>query len=106
MGTETLKISDTIRSEELEMAKNQLAGTIILSNESTDSRVSRIVKGEIHFGKYVSLDEIIDDLEKVTLEEVQEFSSRFFRPEKMLITLLGPASESMDVQSFFDGSRV
>ncbi len=106
MGTETLKISDTIRSEELEMAKNQLAGTIILSNESTDSRVSRIVKGEIHFGKYVSLDEIIDDLEKVSLEEVQEFSSRFFRPEKMLITLLGPASESMDVKSFFDGSRI
>ncbi len=102
MGKETLKVADTITSDELEMAKNQLRGTIIIANESAESRIGRIVKGEIFYGRYISLDEIIHDIEKVTLKEIRDFASRIFKPGAYTATALGQIPNSMDILSYFN----
>ncbi|MHB8205491.1 MAG: hypothetical protein ACYDHG_17560, partial [Desulfomonilaceae bacterium] len=102
MGQETLRVADTITGDELRNAKNQLRGTIIMSNESAESRIGRIIKAETTYGRYISVDEIIDDIEKVTLEEIRDFASRLFNPGAFTAVALGQVSNSMNILSYFN----
>lgn len=102
IGKETLRTPDTITSDELQMAKNQIRGNVILAMESPEARMNRLAKGEIHFGKYISLDQIINDIDKVTLQELREFAYRLIKPGNLTATALGPISGSKDILSYFD----
>ncbi len=76
-------------AEELRV-KNQIKGSLILSLESSNSHMSRIARQEIYFGKYLSMDDIIKGVEKVTADEVQRLARQLFAPENLALTLLGP----------------
>lgn len=102
MGQETLRVADTITGDELRNAKNQLRGTIIMSNESAESRIGRIIKAETTYGRYISVDEIIDDIEKVTLEKIRDFASRLFNPGAFTAVALGQVPNSMNILSYFN----
>ncbi|MGC8660098.1 MAG: M16 family metallopeptidase [Desulfomonilaceae bacterium] len=102
IADETHKVTNSITNEELQNAKNQLRGTIIIANESAESRISRIVKGEIYYGRYVSLEEIISDIQRITLGELQDFVARLFKPGKYTVTALGQIPASMDILGYFN----
>jgi predicted Zn-dependent peptidase len=76
--------------EELLRAKNHLKGSLMLSLESTTSRMSNLARQELYFGRFYSLDEILASIETVTLEDVQSLAADFFRPEEIAVTVLGP----------------
>ena len=76
--------------EELLRAKNHLKGSLMLSLESTSSRMSNLARQELYFGKFFSLDEILASIEAVTREGVQALAQDFFRPEQISATVLGP----------------
>jgi len=78
-----------ISDEELRRAKDHLKGSLMLSLESTSSRMSNLARQEMYFGKFFTLDEIIASIEKVTREEIQEIAREFFRPEHISVTVLG-----------------
>jgi predicted Zn-dependent peptidase len=75
--------------EELRRAKDHLKGSLMLSLESTSSRMSNLARQELYFGKYFSLDEMISRIEKVTTEEVQGLASTFFDTRLIALTVLG-----------------
>jgi predicted Zn-dependent peptidase len=75
--------------EELCRAKDHLKGSLMLSLESTSSRMSNLARQELYFGKYFSLDEMISRIERVTAEEVQGLASAFFDTRLMALTVLG-----------------
>ncbi len=79
------------RAEETRV-KNQIKGSLILSLESSNSHMSRLARQEIYFGKYLSMDDIIKGVEKVTAEQVQSLAQRLFRSENLSLTVLGPLS--------------
>jgi predicted Zn-dependent peptidase len=79
-----------VSEEELRRAKNHLKGSLMLSLESTSSRMSNLARQELYFGRFYSLDEILASIEAVTREEVQTLAREFFRPEQIAITVLGP----------------
>jgi len=78
-----------INKEALRIAKEQLKGNLLLSNESTDSRMSRLAKNEIYFRRYVEIDEVLSLLDKVTPEEVQEAARDAFGRDGLMAVLLG-----------------
>jgi len=80
-------------AEELRV-KNQIKGSLVLSLESSNSHMSRIARQEIYFGKYLSMDDIIKGVEKVTREQVQQLAQRLFVPENLALTILGPLSKA------------
>ena len=53
---------------ELEKGKEQLKGSLILSLESTSSRMNRFGKNELMTGKHYSLDEMIERIESVQMD--------------------------------------
>jgi predicted Zn-dependent peptidase len=79
-----------VSEEELLRAKNHLKGSLMLSLESTSSRMSNLARQELYFHRFSSLDEILASIEAVTREEVQTLAREFFRPECIAVTVLGP----------------
>jgi len=79
-----------VTEEELLRAKNHLKGSLMLSLESTSSRMSDLARQELYFQRFYSLDEILASIEAVTREEVQSLAREFFKPERIAVTVLGP----------------
>jgi predicted Zn-dependent peptidase len=82
--------SNPITAEELQRAKDYLKGSLLLSLESSSSRMGNLARQEMYFGRYVSQDEISRRVDGVTAEQVLAVAREFFHPERLAITVLGP----------------
>ena len=76
-------------AEELAAAKLHLKGSILLSLESTVSRMSGMARQEYYFGRQFSADEIIAHIDAVTLDNIQQVAETIVDPESLSLTLLG-----------------
>src|SRR5438094_5022177 len=81
--------NDPIPEDELRRARDQLKGSLMLSLESSTSRMSNLARQEMYFERFFSLDETIDQIERVTAEEISEMANQLFQTEKIAITALG-----------------
>ena len=84
-------------------AKDYLAGGVMLATESTNNLMMRLAKNEYVFNRYVSHEELLAELEKVTLDEVVDISRKMFSANKVSLTVLGPVernSLAVDALSF------
>ena len=75
--------------EELRRAKDQLKGSIMLGLESSSSRMSNLARQEMYFGRFLSLDEIIEKIESVTAEDLTHIARESFQTDKIALTVLG-----------------
>jgi predicted Zn-dependent peptidase len=82
-----------ITATDLNEAKEHLVGGILLGSESTDSRMLRIAKNEYIFGRYIPYEEIVEDLEAVTIDQVVACAREAFQPEQVSLATLGPFRE-------------
>ncbi|MFI2857034.1 M16 family metallopeptidase [Paenibacillus sp. JSM ZJ436] len=64
--------------EELAKGKEQLKGSLILSLESTGSRMNRLGKNELMLGRHYSLDDMISRIEKVSMQDMDKVLDRMF----------------------------
>jgi predicted Zn-dependent peptidase len=78
-----------VSDEELRRAKDHLKGSLMLSLESTASRMSNLARQEMYFGHFFSLDELVESIEAVTSEDVQRIAQTFFDPKQIALTVLG-----------------
>ncbi len=76
-------------ADELYAAKLHLKGSILLSLESTTSRMSGIARQEYYYGRQFSPDEIIAAIDAVTLDDVQHVAETIVDPESLSLTVLG-----------------
>jgi predicted Zn-dependent peptidase len=89
------KIKDEgITPAEETRVKNQIKGSLVLSLESSTSHMSRLARQEIYFGKYLSMDDIIKGVEKVTAEQVQRVARQIFDQENISLAILGPLNKA------------
>ena len=78
-----------VGAEELRRAKDHLKGSLMLSLESTGSRMSNLARQELYFRKFFTLDEMIEKIEAVTAEDIAEITREFFRTDRISLTVLG-----------------
>jgi predicted Zn-dependent peptidase len=64
--------------EELRKGKEQMKGNLILGLESTSSRMSRNGRNELLHGRQITLDEMIERIEAVTLDDIRAVVSHLF----------------------------
>lgn len=81
-----------LNSLTLDQVKNQLKGSIMLSMESTASRMNRLGRQEIMYGRYYDLDETIAAVDRVTASDVMMMANRIFDRERMAVAVLGPTN--------------
>ncbi len=84
-----------LSEEELCRAKESLKGSIMLSLESTGSRMSKLARSELYHGRQLDLDELIGKIDAVTSEEVRGLVWETFGPGRVAMAAIGP----------FDGNR-
>ncbi|MCX7830872.1 MAG: insulinase family protein, partial [Acidobacteria bacterium] len=75
--------------EEIDIAKENLIGGLILSLESTSSRMGRIARNELYFGKQLDVKEAISGIEKVSSSKLLSIARETFNPKKMNVAILG-----------------
>jgi len=81
---------EKVGEKELSEAKAHLKGKLMLSQENTSNRMTRMAKSEIYFNRYVTLDELVENIDAVNSEDLRTFSEEFFNPEMYSETLLVP----------------
>ena len=74
---------------EIRRAKDHLKGSLMLSLESTASRMSNLARQEKYLERFVSLDEVNQSIEDVTAEQIQALSNEWFQPDKITLAILG-----------------
>src|SRR3989338_631920 len=95
MSLEEFKLLMTVKvsADELKKAKEQLKGNLMLSLESSSSRMNQLAKQEMYFERFFSLDEIIDEIEKVTEEKIQRLANRLLDNSFFNLAVLGPVKK-------------
>ena len=83
-------MSGDLETAELEAAKEYLKGSILLNSENTDNRMTRLAKNEIVFGRFVPFEEVLQRIDKVTVDEVVELARNRLDPESISVNSLGP----------------
>ncbi len=80
----------TLDESELQRAKDNLKGNIILALESTSSRMNNIARQEIYYGRYYSPKEIMKEVDSVTLGQIKDLSERLIKRDCVSFTIYGP----------------
>lgn len=78
-----------ITDSEVRRAKDNIKGALVLGLESTSSRMSNLAQQEIYFQRHLSIDEIIQKIENVTLNSVRDMADRLFDNKYIGMTILG-----------------
>lgn len=78
-----------LTQQQLREAKSQLKGGLLMSLESSDSRMGRLARNELYLGQPVSVIELIEQIDKVTSDDVHAVAREVFDPDRMILTLLG-----------------
>ncbi len=81
--------TELVDSEELDRAKAQLKGNLMLSLESSTARMSNLARQEMYYDHFFGLNEIVERIEKIQVEDVRNVAKEFFQPEKIAVTVLG-----------------
>ena len=81
--------TELVPAEELQRAKDQLKGNILLGLESSSSRMSNLARSEMYFDHFFGTQEIIENIERVTVEDVQSMAQSLFTTEAVAVTVLG-----------------
>ena len=76
--------------EEIYRAKESIKGHLVLGLESTGRRMTRLGKLEITDSEILSLDALVEKIDAVTRAGVTELAQELFKPEKMVLTVIGP----------------
>ena len=87
-------LSDGVYEDELRRAKDKLISNMVLSSESTFSRMRSLANDWVTEGRLLSVEEEIERVEKVTTEDVMRALHRFPMREKQVLTSLGPLNEA------------
>ena len=78
---------------ELERAKENLKGRILLSMESTSTRMNRLGKSLITDSELLSLDRIVAEIDAVEAASVSELAAALLASERLSAACIGPDEE-------------
>jgi predicted Zn-dependent peptidase len=81
---------EPLKNGELETAKEQLKGNLLLSLESSDNLMTRLAKNEIYFQSYLPVAKILKGIDEVKEETVRQLANEIFDERLFCLTVLGP----------------
>ena len=84
---------EPVSLEELENAKNHLKGSLILSQESSSSRMFSLARSDMTFGRQITTDEVLEGISKVTQDDVQRVGRDLFDHSNYGTVVVGDLEE-------------
>ncbi|MEK6774924.1 MAG: pitrilysin family protein [Bdellovibrionota bacterium] len=84
-----------VRRSDVELFKTQVVGNILLGSDDIENRMNSLCVNEMIFGKYRSVESVVDEIKKVTVDSVHEYLEEKFRLNALSGVLLGPGLSSI-----------
>jgi predicted Zn-dependent peptidase len=81
--------SGKLSRSEMESAKEQLKGNLVLGLESTSNRMNRLARNELFLGEYVPLKRAISAIDSVKVSEVADQANALFSESRLSASFLG-----------------
>ncbi len=78
-----------VPEEELQRAKDQMKGNILLSLESSGALMSNLARQEMYFQRFYAVPEILERVAQVTSEDLMRMAQQLFVPESVAVAMLG-----------------
>ena len=85
--------SGNLPARELERAKENIKGRVLLSMESTSTRMNRLGKSLITDSELLSVDRIVAEIQAVDAESVCDLAAVLLAPERLSAACIGPSQE-------------
>jgi len=85
----------------LQDAKEYTKGNLMLASESVDNQMARLAQNEFNLGRFVSLEEIMEEIDKVTAVDIQRLAEALFQPSPSALAILGPVTDKAAVRDAF-----
>ncbi|WP_347490876.1 M16 family metallopeptidase [Desulfoscipio sp. XC116] len=82
--------SNGVTLAELQRAKEQLKGNLLLSLENISTRMSRLGKSQMYLGKVVPPDEIVNRIMAVSDSDIKDLVRAVLKPENFCMASVGP----------------
>ena len=87
--------SVTMKEEELKSLYTQLRIEMIMGSESARNRMERNAKALLMHNRVIPLEETLDQLSKVSAEEIRSFGEKYFQLEQAGLCLVGDISKEV-----------
>jgi predicted Zn-dependent peptidase len=82
-----------LRPGELHSAREQARGGMLLGLESMSHRMSQLARSEMHHGRHVPVEEILERIEAVSEDDVLRVAQDHLDPALSLVSALGPCRD-------------
>jgi predicted Zn-dependent peptidase len=82
--------TEKVNEEELKRAKNFIKGRIVLRLEDSEQYANLLGKYELLHNKIIRPEEIMEEFDKVTAEDIQRVAKDILSPERIKIGVIGP----------------
>ena len=82
-----------VTPDELARAKEHVKGRMVLSLESTAARMTRIARSILFEVPLLSLDEMLERIERVTAGDIEALTAELYDPERLSAACIGPEQE-------------
>lgn len=78
-----------VSNEELDKLKAQISGSMRISLDSLGSRLSRLGRNQLYYGKDIPIEQVVEALNKVTVKDMVRITDQYLTEEKMAYAFLG-----------------
>jgi predicted Zn-dependent peptidase len=82
-------VAEPATAEELHRAKENVKGRLVLALESTSARMSRLGSSVLADMPLLTVDEVVEKIEAVTLEDLHELARALWAPERLSAAGIG-----------------
>ncbi|KAB0669551.1 insulinase family protein [Oryzomonas sagensis] len=80
---------EAVPADELDSAREQLKGKILMSLESTDSLMTRLARNEIYLQRYQPVEEVLAGFDAVGADDIMALASELFDGSKLNLEVMG-----------------
>ena len=103
MSNEINKIANDISQDEVDRCMAQVRASLYMNRETVDSWTGILASNYVYYGRYISVEEIVNGYQEVTISQLQDMAKRIFTKQKPItIAALGDVKKLPDYQQIQD----
>ncbi len=99
-----LSFPESITERRVEIAKEKLISSLIMSREQPHSKFSAAGYNTLLLGRVIEDDDIIRDIKKVSIDDVKRVYGKYFTFDKMLFTAVGKVKSEEEYKKILEGA--
>lgn len=90
-----------VKASDLSVFKTQVKGQILLGAEDMENRMNSLGINEMVFGEYRPIDEVIAEIDKVSVRSISDYVRKYFNLEQVSLMVMGDL-EPVDALKLLD----